>query len=157
MKTSSSLRNSQTIFSTIALFVATTLATSQLALAQTYRGEPHLKASPVELRAQVIKMKQGLAFQVNVETSQTGPVTVQIRDANGKTLFNEVYYTSKFSRVYDLSSLGEGTYTFAIQGRSGEAYTRSYRFSYPGPEAIVLDGSNGKPLIATSGKELVQL
>ena len=72
------------------------------------------------------------------------------------TTTNEVLYSPKFSRMYDLSTLGEGTYTFQVQGRSGEAYTRSYRFSYPGPEAIALDGSNGPQLVLQPEKRVVK-
>ncbi len=68
-----------------------------------------------------------------------------VRDVKGNTKYTEVTFTDKYIRKFDLSPLGEGTYTFELSNEAGQTYTRTFRIETPAPRVIALGDSVEKP------------
>ena len=118
------------------------LSTAQ---AQTFNGENGLKQDPTSLPALIYPTNNPQTVRVNAHNRRGVALTIVVRDSKGNTKYTEVTFTDKYIRKFDLSPLGEGTYTFELSNEDGQSYTRSFRIETPAPRVIALGGSIEQP------------
>ena len=144
MKTLTIRPVSKNVISAIALLLSVSLSTAQLAQAQTFTGENRLKENPTVLPALIYPTTKTQTIRVNAHNRHGGPLTIVIRDAKGKMKHTEVSFANKYIGRFNLSPLGEGTYTFELSNQAGQSFTRSFRVETSQPRVIALEDPNDK-------------
>lgn len=144
MKTLNIRSVNKNVIGAIALFLSVQLSTAQ---AQTYNGENGLKEDPTVLPALIYPANNPQTIRVNVDMGNRrgGPVTIVIRDGKGNAKHSRIIYTAKYVGKFDLSPLGDGTYTFELSNEIGQTYTRTFRIETPAPRVIALGDSLENP------------
>ncbi len=143
MKTSNITQVSRNVIGAIALFLTVQLSAAQ---AQTFTGENGMKEDPTSLSALIYPTNKAHTIRVNAHNQKRGPLTIVIRDANGKVKHTELAFASKYIGRFNLAPLGEGTYTFELSNQAGQSFTRSFRLETATPRVIALGDPHPKAL-----------
>ena len=144
MKTSTITQVSKNVLGAIALCLSLQLSTAPTTQAQTFTGENGLKQDPTSLPALIYPTNKPQTVRVNARNRRGGALTIVVRDVRGNTKYTEVTFTDKYIRKFDLSPLGEGTYTFELSNEDGQSYIRSFRIETYQPRVIALGDPNDK-------------
>jgi plastocyanin len=75
-------------------------------------GQIQLAASGLRYDKETILAPAGQAFQIFFQNNDPDQHNVEIKDANGTTVFRGEIFPGVASRVYDVPALGAGSYTF---------------------------------------------
>lgn len=145
MKTSNITQVSKNVFGAIALFLSLQFSTLPTTQAQTFTGENQLKEDPTVLPALIFPTNKPQTIRVNAHNRRGGALTIVIRDSKGNTKQTEVSFATKYIGRFNLSPLGEGTYTFELSNEAGQTYSRSFRIETPAPRVIALGDSIEQP------------
>ena len=145
MKTLTISLITKNLFGAIALLLSVSGSTIQQAQAQTFARENRLDENPASLPALIYPTNQAQTIRVNAHNQQRGPLTIVIRDANGKVKHTETTFASKYIGRFNLAPLGEGTYTFELSNEAGDSFTRAFRIETATPRVIALGDPNEKP------------
>jgi plastocyanin len=75
-------------------------------------GQIELTASSLRFDKETILAPAGQAFQILFQNNDPDQHNVEIKDANGTSVFRGEIFPGVASRVYDVPALGGGSYTF---------------------------------------------
>lgn len=107
------------------LALVTLLTVGASAAVNSDPAKETVKANPYN--AQLAQDAQ-LRFQLTFQNPDKQKVTIAIKDKENATLFSETTTNASYLRLFDLSTLGDGKYTFEVQG-SKNRYTQSFELS----------------------------
>ncbi|MDQ1088045.1 MULTISPECIES: hypothetical protein [unclassified Siphonobacter] len=110
----------------LAAFVAfSSLAFNATAAITSDPAKETVKANPYN--AQLAQDSQ-LRFQLTFQNPDKKKLTIAIKDKENTTLFTETTTSEAYLRLFDLSTLGDGKYTFEVLGGKNR-YTQSFEIS----------------------------
>ncbi|MBD2704600.1 hypothetical protein IC229_28435 [Spirosoma sp. BT702] len=82
--------------------------------AQSFTGQNTLLEIPNRLRPIITSVPNSSIIQIRYENKSRGSVRMQLRDKQGKILFDESEPKRKFAGQFDLASLPSGLYTIEL-------------------------------------------
>jgi hypothetical protein len=107
------------------LISTTTWAQAEL-LAGSYTPQPSVTAESVKLETVIYQIENTLKFRAIVINPSRRDLLITIRNDQNKIVYqDEMKNTPKYIRKFDLSSLGDGQYSFEVSNEK-ETYQQSF-------------------------------